>query len=408
MAADGLGVLVAGDINGAPKQASLTRYDTTGALKWSLAADGTVGGDSRITSVITATNTTCGGAGTLQTCVYILGTFNATLKFSETNQFVQPGENAFVEMLTDDGDHATMVWSSYIANTGGEVIPTELAFGSFSNLLIVGWSEGTTALGLNGDSDPHIAGGSPGKIFVASISLTGTAVWIMNPAGSATNALPDGNADTTRNASAWLAADASHNVYLATGSNPDVSTGLILLNQYTESAAGLSAAPVWSATASGAASSSLNVQGLALDSAGNPIITGSTASSALHFSGAVTVSAANYIAKYNTSGVVTWATGFSVGASALAVSSTTSYVFGNSEDPARVLNSVGVPMGVFKFDTAGAQQSLTICGGTSALGQGIATNTDGTVYVAGTLNHPGVFGTLSVATDGVFTAQLSK
>jgi hypothetical protein len=281
---------------------------------------------------------------------------------------------------------------------------------SGTNVVVAGASNGSSAFGPN-ETIPITCTTATGEcVFLAAYdAATGTPKWgVVAPS---TPARGNGAADPHQ---VQMGVDGTGNIFLGiggyfegAGSTDDTE---LVVNKYDPTGA-----LTWNKVFS-AGSSQPDLDGFAVDTAGNGYVLGDEAAGLVLGSTTIDSNGTGiFLAKLDPTGNVTWAQSLDMnpaGTTGMALGASSILTFGNGDDPDSILPDTVVSMTLGRFDPAtGTLSSSVTCGIAQALGKVVATNGTST-YVAGDGTSPGVFGRIETVTDadagsgGVFIAKL--
>ena len=306
-------------------------------------------------------------------------------------------------------DVPSVSWATSIGGTNSDY-GYGIATDSNGNVYVIGKYSGTVTIG---STTLNSAGSS--DAFVAKYDTSGTVQWAKSIGG------------TSSDAGQAIATDSNGNVYVIGFYNNTATfaPGTTLTTAgYTDTFVAkydTSGTVQWAESIGGTYFD--YGQAIATDSAGNVYVTG-------YYNGSVTIGTITltstgsndiFVAKYNTSGTVQWAksiggTDTDYGYGIATDSNGNVYVIGFYDNtvtfaPGTTLNSTGGDDAfVAKYDTSGTVQWAKSIGGTSSdNGRGIATDSNGNVYVTGKYSTTATFapGTTltSVGSSDAFVAK---
>jgi hypothetical protein len=353
----------------------VAKYDTSGTVQWATS----IGGGSTDSGFGITTDS--GGN------VYVIGTYVGTLTIESTILTNEgSGGDVFVAKYDTSG---TVQWARSINGTGpdsGDAIATDSA----GNVYVTGRYLGGTITFASGTTLTN-AGSYTNDAFVAKYDTSGTVQWARGFGG--------GDSDNGYG----IATDSSGNVYVTGGFTGSVTIGLTTLtgSEFFENAFvakyDTSGTVQWAKGITGQFTNARGY-GITTDSDGNVYVTGYYADTAT-FAPGTTLTGAGYsdafVAKYDTSGTVQWATSIGgtnvdYGYGIATDSGGNVYVTGKYTGtatfaPGTTLTSAGsTDVFVVRYDTSGTVQWATSIGGTGPdSGRGIATDSGGNVYVVG-------------------------
>ena len=351
-----------------------------------LTVSGNVSVDTDTLFVDTATSRVGVGTGTPEATLHVEGNV-----YVSSNLEVD-GSTISTTIVSDGVPNIS--WAKSIGGTStdsGYGIATD----SGGNVYVTGEYRGTADFG----SGTSLTSAGSDDVYVAKYDTSGTVQWAKSIGGTSSNFGYD------------IATDSSGNVYVTGQYNGIVDFG----PSTSLTSAGSGDAFVakydtngtvrW-ATSIGGTSSNFGY-GIATDSSGNVYVTG-------HYNGIVDFGPSTsltsagsgdaFVAKYNTSGTVQWATsiggtGYDTGNGIATDSSGNVYVTGRYNGTANFGPSTsltGAGSGdayVAKYDTSGTVQWAKSIGGTLYdIGYGIATDSGGNVYVTGDYRGTADFG----------------
>ena len=323
--------------------------------------------------------------------VYVIGTYYGSITIGST-ALTSSNYDAFVAKYDTSG---TFQWARSIG--GGS---TDMGYGiatdSNGNVYVIGTYTGSVTIGLTA-----LNGAGSYDVFVAKYDTSGTVQWARSIGGGSTEY---GNA---------IATDSAGNVYVFGYYSSSVTIGSIILTSAGSSDVFVAKYDTdgivqWAKSIGGGGSDS--GFGIAADSAGNVYVTGGYSGTATFPPGTTLTSAGSsdvFVAKYDTGGTFQWARSIGVGGSdhgyGIAVDSgenvyVTGRYIGSVTIGSIILNNAGGNDAfVVKYDTSGTLQWAESIGGTSDdYGRGIATDSDGNVYVTGSY-----FGSITIGSTAL-------
>ena len=300
--------------------------------------------------------------------------------------------NAHVSSNLEVGNSVVPTWFQTIAGSSSAVARA-MAVDSGGNIYVSGEYSSTTSVPLGNGINLPVSFGN--DAFIVKYDTSGTAQWYQTIPGTSTDS---GSA---------IAVDSSGNVYVSGyyRSTTAISLGPSLDLPITSSIDAFIVKydtigfPLWYQTIPG--TSSDTTKAIAVDSGGNVYVTGSynstsTVSLGNNLNLPVTSGTDVYIVKYDTYGIAQWYETISGTANdigyAIAVDSGNVYVIGYYQSTTTISlgNNLNLPVSfgndafIVKYDTSGtAQWYQTIPGTSSDVGNGIAVDSSGNVYVSG-------------------------
>ena len=337
--------------------------------------------------------------------VYVIGLYSGSVTIGSTTLNSAGSNDAFVAKYDTSG---TVQWARSIGGTDydyGYGIATD----SNGNVYVIGLYTDSVTIGsttLNSSAGSN-------DVFVAKYDTNGTVQWARSIGG------------TGSDSGFGIATDSNGNVYVI-----GRYVGLVTIGSTTLNSAGsndtfvakydTSGTVQW-ATSIGGTGSDVGY-GIATDSAGNVYVTGKYVGSVTI--GSTTLNSAGsddvFVAKYDASGTDQWArsiggTGSEYGQAIATDSAGNVYVFGYYRNtttfaPGTTLTSVGnTDAFVAKYDTSGTVQWAKSIGGIYYdYGYGIATDSDGNVYVTGNYYGSVTIGSTTLTTAGSFDVFVVK
>ena len=278
-------------------------------------------------------------------------------------------------------DVPTVSWARSIGGTSSDT-GQGIATDSNGNVYVIGYYRGSVIIGST-----TLNSADSDDVFVAKYDTSGTVQWAKSISGTSTDYGYD------------IATDSNGNVYV-TGRYFDSVT----IGSTTLTSAGLYDAFVAKYDTSGTAQWALGIGGgnndsgysIATDSGGNVYVTGNYFDSVTIGSTTLTSAGSTdiFVAKYDTSGTAQWArsiggTSSDTGEGIATDSNGNVYVTGMYFDSVTIGSTTLTSTGssdafVAKYDTSGTVQWARSIGGTSSdTGRSIATDSNGNVYVTG-------------------------
>jgi hypothetical protein len=378
--------------------AFVAKYDTSGTVQWATSIGGTD------TDAGQAIATDSNGN------VYVIGRYVGSVAIGSTTLTNAGAYDVFVAKYDTSG---IVQWATSIGGSDfdyGQAIATD----SDGNVYVTGsyagsvtFAPGTTLTSTSGSTD----------VFVAKYDTSGTVQWARSIGG------------TTFDAGYGIATDSAGNVYVIGNYNNTATfaPGTTLTSAGSSDAFvakyDTSGTVQWARSIGG--TSADNGYGIATDSNGNVYVTGRYFGSVTFAPGTTLTSAGSsdaFVAKYDTSGTVQWATsiggtgadyGYGIATDSNGNVYVTGYYVGSATIGSTTLTSAGsTDVFVVKYDTSGTVQWATSIGGTSFdYGRGIAVDSGGNVYVIGYYSGTATFapGTTltSAGSSDVFVAKYS-
>ncbi|MDB4346063.1 SBBP repeat-containing protein [bacterium] len=377
--------------------AFVAKYDTSGTVQWATSIGG--GGSDYGHGIATDSNGN----------VYVIGRYNGSVTIGSTTLNGTGVSDVFVAKYDTSG---TVQWATSIGGTS-----TDYGFGiatdSSGNVYVIGRYTGNVTIGST-----TLDGTGNGDVFVAKYDTSGTDQWARSIGGTG----PDYGYG--------IATDSSGNVFVTgryRGGTITFAPDTTLTNAgpFTDDAFvakyDTSGTFQWARGFGGWDSD--NGYGIATDSSGNVYVTGG-------FTGSVTIGSITltgwdfenaFVAKYDTSGTVQWAKGISgqfttARGYGIATDSdgnvyVTGYYYTTATfAPGTTLTSAGsTDAFVAKYDTSGTVQWATSIGGTGTdYGYGIATDSGGNVYVTGQYSGSVTIGSTTLPDTGSNDAFVAK
>ena len=369
----------------------VAKYDTNGSVQWARSIGGTNYGR--------AIATDSGGN------VYVIGEYSGTATFAPGTTLASAGSSdVFVAKYDTSG---TVQWATSIGGPGSDN-GYGIATDSGGNVYVTGRYQGTVTI----ESTTLTNAGSY-DAFVAKYDTSGTFQWATSISGTGTEY---GQA---------IATDSGGNVYV-TG----IYTNNFTIESTTLTNAGFSDTFVAKYDTSGTFQWATSIggtrtehgRGIATDSGGNVYVTGYYSGSSITIGSTILTNAGSndaFVAKYDTSGTFQWAESISGmgdgGGSAIATDSggnvyVTGYYNGSITIGSTTLTSAGsYDAFVAEYDTSGTVLWATSIGGTSSdSGRGIATDSNGNMYVTGEYGGTLTIGSTTLTSAGSYDAYVVK
>jgi len=376
--------------------AFVAKYDASGTVQWATS----IGGTSADLGIDIATDSNGN--------VYVTGHYSSySITIGSTTLTRVGSYDAFVAKYDTSG---TVQWATRIGGTdtdNGHGIATD----SDGNVYVTGNYRGSITIGsttlTNSGSD---------DVFVAKYDTSGTVQWATSIGGT--------SADYGRG----IATDSGGNVYVTGNYSGSITIGSTTLTSAGSDDAFVAkydtSGTVQWATSIGGTSNDYG-RGIATDSSGNVYVIG-------EYSGTLTIGSTTltgagsddvFVAKYDTSGTVQWAKGIGgtsadYGRGIATDSGGNVYVTGNYSGTATfapgttLTSTASYDVFVTKYDASGTVQWATSIGGTSADNvSGIATDSNGNVYVTGNYYGSITIGSTtltSAGSDDTFIAKYSS
>lgn len=404
----------------------LARYDGSGLLVWATRAGGTLFeiGDALALD----------GAGD----VYLTGFFNGISTFGagEPNETVLTSAGEIEIFLARyDGDSGSLVWATQAGGTGFDR-GNDLAIDGTGHVYLTGFFSGTATFGAGEPNETVLTDASGADLFVARYDGSGTLAWATQAGGidfaAARGIAVDGSGTSCvtglfRNSATFGAGEPNETVLTSAG-----------LNDVFVAAYDASGQLVWATRAGGTDFD--EAEAAALDGAGFCVVGGRFWDTATFGAGEANETVLptlgdeeSFIAKYDGSGRLMWATGaggpsFDAGLDVATGDAGQSYLtgyfhgtatFGAGEPSETVLTSAG-SRDVFlaEYDASGLLVAATHAGGAAtdtALGRGLGVDGAGHVYAIGSYlgtitfgaGGPGEIELVSSGSNDVFVAKFT-
>ena len=343
--------------------------------------------------------------------IFVTGRFTGAATFGSQVLTSAGGSDIFVIKYDPAG---SILW---IKQAGGTQDDNVSSFGAVAvdttgGVYITGAFRGTAVFGT-----ASLVSSGADDIFVAKYDTAGALVWAKRYGG------------TGADFGAAIAVDSVGNSYVTGGFKSTATFGsstftaagndydIITLKQ--DAAGNL----LWARNASGAADWAKYGSGIGVDAAGNVYITGGFRYGIATF-GAVTLTGLGkediFIAKYDASGTLQWAKqaggangdwGYGIAVDENGNLYITGSIEGNGAFGSVSLNGTGLDAYLAKYDTNGNAIWATRFGGPNGFSYGgIALDQAGTIYVSGPFSAPGTFGGTQLAGFGsndIFVAKLA-
>jgi len=347
--------------------------------------------------------------------VYMSGATSSTSAIATTGAYQTTFggvEDAFLAKFNSTG---SLVWATYYGGTGADGGEAVAADGSGNNVYMAGFTSSTSGIATPGAYHATYGGGMM-DAFLAKFTSTGSLVWATYYGGS------------NQDAGVGVASDASGTIYMAGYTSS--TSGIATPGAYQTSFAGgtedaflakfsSTGSLLWS-TYYGGNGDDLGYK-TASDGTGNVYITGNTSSlSSIATPGAYQAtygggSADGFLAKFNSTGSLLWATyyGGSGGddAAGVATDGSGNVCITGGAGSSSAIASPGAYQATYggmsdayiaKFDSSGARLWATYYGG-SNVDNGLAITTDdtGNIYINGETRS-----TSAIATPGAYQPAL--
>ncbi len=381
--------------------AFLAKFSSSGAIQWATY----YGGSGNDIAQAVATN--------ISGDIYLCGLTSSSSGIA-TSGVYQPGyggsQDAFLVKFSNSG---AIQWGTYFGGyeTDGAY---RVSADSYGNVFIAGATLSPTSIATAGAFQTTIGGMD--DAFVAKFSSSGSMLWATYYGGSVDDY------------GISLAVDGIGNVFLCGGTNS--SSGIATPGSYQSIFGGSddgfmvkfngSGTREWATYFGG--SGGAHVTAIATDNSGNVFLTGETGStSAIATPGAYQATFGGgtwdaYLAKFNNSGVIQWATyyggsGLDIAYNLATDSAGNPFISGMTTSSSAIATvgayqtviSGGEDAFLAKFNTSGAIIWASYYGGNmSTEGLGIAAGTSGIVYLCGSTNS-----TSSIATPGSYQSTFS-
>jgi sugar lactone lactonase YvrE len=402
--------------------AFVVKYNSSGTAQWATRIDGT--GTDAGYGIATDSN------GNVYVTGYYL-TSSVTIFNAGGSTFgTLANSGSFAGFIVKYNSAGIAQWATRIDGTGDDV-GFGIATDATGNVYVTGRYTGTvTVFNAGGTSFGTLANSGSFAAFVVKYNTSGTAQWATRIDGT--------GADVGHG----IATDADGNVYVTgyyTGTVTIFNAGGTSFGTLANS--GGNAAFVVKYNTTGSAQWATRIDGtgndqgwgIATDATGNVYVTGYYAGTVTIFNAGGTSfgtlansgSFAAYVVKYNTSGTAQWATRIdgtsSNSGQGIATDATGNvYVTGYYQGTVTIFNAGGTSFGtlansgsnaafVVKYNTSGAAQWATRIDGTSDdVGFGIATDSNGNVYVTGRYTGAAIVRNPDGSTFGTLTSDGSR
>jgi hypothetical protein len=302
----------------------------------------------------------------------------------------------------------TVQWATSIGGTSAD-LGIDIATDSLGNVYLVGYYSGTATFGST-----TLTGAGSYDVFVAKYDTSGTVQWATSIGGTDSEI---GNG---------IATDSNGNVYVTGNYRSSITIGSTTLtnsgfDDVFVAKYDTSGTVQWATSIGG--TSTDNGYGIATDSNGNVYVIGEYNSGSITIGSTTLTGAGSYdvfVAKYDTSGTVQWATSIGgtnseYGRGIATDSNGNVYVIGGYSGTLTIGSTTLTGAGsndafVAKYDTSGTVQWATSIGGTSYdNGYGIATDSGGNVYVTGNYSSGSItIGSTTLTSAGSDDAFVAK
>jgi hypothetical protein len=302
----------------------------------------------------------------------------------------------------------TVQWATSIGGTSAD-LGIDIATDSLGNVYLVGYYSGTATFGST-----TLTGAGSYDVFVAKYDTSGTVQWATSIGGTDSEY---GNG---------IATDSNGNVYVTGNYRSSITIGSTTLtnsgfDDVFVAKYDTSGTVQWATSIGG--TSTDNGYGIATDSNGNVYVIGEYNSGSITIGSTTLTGAGSYdvfVAKYDTSGTVQWATSIGgtnseYGRGIATDSNGNVYVIGGYSGTLTIGSTTLTGAGsndafVAKYDTSGTVQWATSIGGTSYdNGYGIATDSGGNVYVTGNYSSGSItIGSTTLTSAGSDDAFVAK
>jgi len=367
---------------GGSYDAFLVKFNSSGAIQWATYFGGS--------GIDYGTGVATDGSGN----VYMTGYTGSSSAIATSGAYQTTfggSEDVFLVKFNSSG---AIQWATYYGGSGVDEAFAATTDGS-GNVYITGYSASASAIATSGAYQTTFGGGN--DAFLAKFNNSGAIQWATYYGGSTTDA------------GTGVAIDGSGNVFIVgyTYSSSAIATSGAYQTTYGGACDGFlakfnsSGAIQWGTYFGGSGTD--YGEGVASDGSGNVYINGQTSSvSGIATSGAyqtafVSTSEDDFLAKFNNSGAIQWATyyggsGGNLGYGVATDGSANIYITGYTSSASGIATSGAYQTAyggvddafLADFNTSGALQWATYYGGSNTdEGQGVATDPSGNVYIIG-------------------------
>jgi beta-propeller repeat-containing protein len=378
----------------------VAKYSPDGSLFWAIQTSGT--------SVVDGFGIAVDATGS----IVVTGSFRGKTTFGkgEQNETILTNGGMFVAKYTPDG---FLVWA---VQTEGTESGTghSIAVDAAGNSVVTGSFYGNTAFGMGETNETVLKSAGSSDIFIAKYAPNSSLIWAIQAGGTESDkglGIAIGTSDNSvvtghfRGSAIFGAGKPNETVLISSGSTD------IFIAKYAPDGS-----LVWAAQAGGASSDDGN--GIAIDSAGNSVVTGYFLGTAAFGTGepneTVLTGRGIFVAKYASDSSLIWTiqayssggNGIFIGTKGIVIAVDTtgnilvtgsfsdSATFGSVEPNKTVLTSAGgLDIFVAKYAPDGSHDWATQAGGTvREIGQGIAVDAAGNSVVTGFFSGLVTFG----------------
>jgi len=338
--------------------------------------------------------------------IYITGYFYETVDFGGGNVTSAGSADIFVLKLNSSGAYE---WVSTFGGTSIDV-GEDITVDSSGNSYITGYFEGIVDFGAG-----NVTSASSANIFVLKLNSSGTFQWVNTYGSSAFDAGHDITVDSSGNS--YITGYFEGKVDFGAGKVTSAGSADIFVLKLNSSGT------FQRVNIFGGTSTDVGV-GIAVDSSGNSYITGSFLGTVDFGGGNVTSAGSDdiFVLKLNSSGTFQWVSTFGGtsidgGEDITVDSSGNSYITGRFRETVdfgggNVASAGGGDIFVLKLNSSGTFQWVNTYGGTSAdVGEGIAVDSSGNIYITGYFYETVDFGGGNVTSAGsadIFVLKLNS